>query len=315
MISFIVIGRNEGWKLPKSIQSIKDTIIVNKLLNVEIIYVDSNSTDNSINSIKKFEGVKIFKLTEDCNAAIARNVGAKEAKGDVLFFADGDMEINKNVFLELFDKSGELKYEFISGDFQNIYYENNDSKEVLGTEMYHKINKEKKNFTTGGLFALSKKSWESIGGMREVFKRSQDMDLGLRLSKNKIFLHRLPINLAKHHTVSYRNDNRLWNDLKDKTHLYARSLLYRKNLWNINIYKLMISQDYSFVVLVISLLLSLVFRNAMFLLLYVLILMLRSYPRKNINYMFYFLWRDFKVLFGFFFFFPPKNKVAYKLIN
>ena len=41
---------------------------------------------------KNFNEVKIYIITGKFNAAIARNIGAKEAKGDV-FFIDGDMEI------------------------------------------------------------------------------------------------------------------------------------------------------------------------------------------------------------------------------
>ena len=78
-ISFIVIGRNEGWKLDKCLQSIVDTIEFNQYKNYEIIYVDSNSTDDSIERAKKYDKIKIFKLTCDANPAIARNVGAKEA--------------------------------------------------------------------------------------------------------------------------------------------------------------------------------------------------------------------------------------------
>ena len=63
MISFIVIGKNEGWKLSKCIQSIYDTIEYNKLNNSEIIYVDSSSTDKSIEKARKFKKIEIFQLT------------------------------------------------------------------------------------------------------------------------------------------------------------------------------------------------------------------------------------------------------------
>jgi len=40
MISFIVIGKNEGWKLTKCFESIFNTVAYNQVMNYELIYVD-----------------------------------------------------------------------------------------------------------------------------------------------------------------------------------------------------------------------------------------------------------------------------------
>ncbi len=89
--SFIVIGKNEGWKLSLCFQSILNCIEKNRIDNYEIIYVDSRSTDDSIERAKKIPNIKIFSIIGKCNAAIARNIGCKEAQVDILFFFDGDM--------------------------------------------------------------------------------------------------------------------------------------------------------------------------------------------------------------------------------
>lgn len=314
-ISFIVIGKNEGWKLLKCIQSIIDTVAYNQLLEYEIIYVDSNSEDDSIGEVKKYKNIKVFKLLGDVNAAIARNVGANESRGGILFFLDGDMELNKNSFMDLFDKNLNLKYDFVSGDFQNHYYNNSSSKVCLSKEMYHKNTKIKIEYTTGGLFVINRTTWFLVDGMRNVFRRSQDIDLGLRLSKKGIFLYRLPITLAYHHTVNYNSKNRLWSQLKDSTHLYGRSLLYRKNILNINVIKLMIKQDYSLVLLILFIFSSLLFNNVKLILLYLFVLVLRSASKKNIKYLLYYAIRDIKVLFGFIFFHPMKNDISYILVK
>ena len=66
-ISFIIIGRNEGWKLKLSLNSIFDTI---KYYNIEeiteTIYVDSNSEDNSIDIAKGFPLTNIIRITGKC---------------------------------------------------------------------------------------------------------------------------------------------------------------------------------------------------------------------------------------------------------
>ena len=100
MISFIIIGKNEGRKLKNCIQSVLDTLNYHSISKYEIIYVDSNSSDNSVDIASKFEITRIYKLTGDLNAAIGRNLGASKSQGNILFFIDGDMELNKTVFLE-----------------------------------------------------------------------------------------------------------------------------------------------------------------------------------------------------------------------
>ena len=315
MISFIIIGRNEGWKLSICINSVVETVLFNRLSNYEILYVDSNSTDDSIQIARKFKNIKILKLTKDCNPAIARNTGANEAIGNVLFFLDGDMELNKRVFIDLFNEKMNLKYDFISGDFQNYYYSDKISKKVIYKEMYHKNNKITKNFTTGGLFVIRKDKWDKVGGMRNIFKKSEDTDFGLRLSKKGIYMYRLPINLVNHHTINYKSDKRLWADLFDSSFLYGRSLLYRNNVLNWNTFRLMIGQDYSFIVLFFVVLLSILFWNYKIMSVYIIVVILRTLLKRDSKYLIYFIIRDVKVLLGFFFFSPKKNIVSYNVIR
>ena len=98
--AFIVIGRNEGIKIKKCLESIFTTIEKNSLESTEVIYVDSDSKDESIHLALSFNDVKVIKISGEINAAVARNEGAKQANADVLFFIDGDMEINPD-FLPL----------------------------------------------------------------------------------------------------------------------------------------------------------------------------------------------------------------------
>jgi len=51
-LSFIIIGKNEGWKLSLCFDSVNRCIENNSILNYEIIYVDSQSADNSIEIAK-----------------------------------------------------------------------------------------------------------------------------------------------------------------------------------------------------------------------------------------------------------------------
>jgi len=109
MICFIIIGKNEGHKLVNCINSIKKTIAENKIGDYEIIYVDSKSTDNSIELVGGLdEKLKIFRISGKTNPAIGRNVGAAESDADIYCFIDGDMELVPDFFPQVLDDAGKL---------------------------------------------------------------------------------------------------------------------------------------------------------------------------------------------------------------
>ena len=313
MISFIVIGRNEGWKLTKSIQSIIDTIECNDLLSFEIIYVDSDSSDDSIKRVKKFNDVVIFKLSGDLNAGIARNVGAQNSKGDVLFFIDGDMEVQPK-FLELvYSKENGLVHDFVSGNWLNYFY--NFSDELLRKEKYKEMKTDAYEKVTGGFFLIKKKSWDLVGGINADFKISEDIDIGLRLAKKNIFLLRKKDIGVVHHTIDYLDKKRMWRDFLNMDHLYGRSLLYRTHLFNKHMYHRWIRFDYTLLFLILSIILILVLPEigVVFISIYFILLIIRGKlsPRRIV----YNFLRDLTVLFGLLFFFPKRNIFSIKKMN
>ncbi len=315
MISFIVIGRNEGWKLIKCFDSIFNTINYNKLKDYEVLYIDSKSTDDSITNAKKYDRIKIILLTGDINAAVARNVGAKEAEGDVLFFIDGDMEIMPENLNTVYDeKSGSLS-PFISANFQNYFYDKNwnflkkdKGLYSLGSDFY--------SFTTGGLFLIEKKLWHQFNGMDNRFKKSQDIDFALKLAKNGYLMLRKKEILVIHHMIPYFDKDRKWELFFDN--LYARSFLYRKNFYNKYMWKRMLRNDVS-VLILLSFILAIFIPNVFFVLfpgylLYILIKSIRKKQNYFSNYI-YFVLRDLLVIIGFFFFYPVKSNELYDVLE
>ena len=60
--------------------------------SVEIIVVSDGDSDGSWRLAEAF-GVKLIRLPESGGPAKARNIGAKSASGDILFFVDADVEV------------------------------------------------------------------------------------------------------------------------------------------------------------------------------------------------------------------------------
>ncbi len=247
MISFIVIGRNEGQYLDSCFKSIRKAIYENNLIDSEIIYVDSNSTDNSIDIAIKNEIDKIYMLTEIWNAAIGRNIGAINASGDDLFFIDGDMELVSNFIPLVIDDNGNLKYDLVSGNLFQIFYNKHGRIQEEKLEFRERQNSYKKPIT-GGSFFIKKEIYKNIGGMDNRFWCSEDPELGLRLAKKGVLLQYLPATFIKHHTDVLKNPK--VTDLKKGGWLYGNILMYKLNLFNKFTYKRMLFSDSSLIVLI-----------------------------------------------------------------
>ena len=314
-ISFIVIWKNEGWKITKCISSIYKTIKDNDINEYEIIYVDSKSYDDSIERAKKFKGLRVIQLTGDCNAAIARNVGASVSKGEVLFFIDGDMELISDTFSNFYNNEAGIYYPFMSGNLIYYFYDKNWNFIYKEKEPHIKIEKDTYQSKTGGLFFINKEAWESIGGMKEYLDLGEEPDLALRLAKRKILLLRKKDVLVKHHTIHYFDISRKWKRLYKVSS--NRAILYRENLSSLHAIKLIFFQDYSAIILLSSLFLAIFTNNFLFLLLYLLSLIFKSLrKRKNIlsNIIFYFC-RDNLLIFSSLFLYPKRKNVDYKIIK
>ena len=308
MISFIVIGKNEGWRLQKCLCSISTVVEHDQVVDYEIIYVDSRSTDDSVELARKY-GADVYVIEGVCNAAIARNIGAKEAKGDILFFIDGDMEIVSGFLPKVLDGDGKLEYPFLSGIFNDIVHDINW--QYLHTSRRHKLNEgdaDAIETTTGGLFLIEHSLWNQIGSMDTRFTRSQDYDLGLRLSKIGIPLHRKGILLANHYMRQYNVREDYVSNVK------YTALLLRKHWNNIDYLKVFVAQQYTILALVSSIIIMIsvsVWGGG----LYLLAIVYKNIKQHNPWQRYWQpMARDIVILCALFFFWPPKNELKYQRI-
>lgn len=87
-ISVVVIGRNEGERLPRCLQSVRQAQWDS--LPWELIYVDSHSSDDSV-AVARQAGAQVLTLGEAAPCAAAgRNIGWRAARGALVLFLDGD---------------------------------------------------------------------------------------------------------------------------------------------------------------------------------------------------------------------------------
>lgn len=93
-LSVVVIGRNEGARLSACLRSILSAELAGHTL--ELIYVDSSSTDDSVQRAKALDASVIGVRPERPSAATGRNAGWRAATGELVLFLDGDTVLDKN---------------------------------------------------------------------------------------------------------------------------------------------------------------------------------------------------------------------------
>jgi len=94
VISFIIPAHNEEAWIGRCISAIRDALQMPDE-DYEIVVADDSSTD-ATSSIARQHGARVIRV-EHRHISATRNAGAREARGDVLFFVDADTLVNAGV--------------------------------------------------------------------------------------------------------------------------------------------------------------------------------------------------------------------------
>jgi glycosyltransferase involved in cell wall biosynthesis len=212
-ISIIIIGKNSEKTLKSSIKSIfsaiENTNIINKF---EIIYVDSFSSDSSIDIAQKFQ-IKIISITNGfTSASLGRYLGKKYSQYENLIFIDSDMYLDENWFndsLEYYKKYGAI----IGERYEKMYKNNKVIKEI---PKFYNIEKVKEAFSIGGFLMIRKEIVENINYTPSI-KNEEEKDFYAKFyDKNRIY--KIPV-LAYIHN----NYNLTQSRIKDYISPYTKN--------------------------------------------------------------------------------------------
>ena len=155
----------------------------------ECVVVDDGSTDNSADVAREF-GVSVLSTGGRRGPAFARNLGAKTAKGEILFFIDADVCVSLNTLDRVhanFEHDPELtavmgSYDDLpdSQDFLSLY------KNLMHCYVHHHSNREACTFWSG-CGAIRRSTFLEVSGFDESYDRPaiEDIELGYRLARAK----------------------------------------------------------------------------------------------------------------------------------
>ena len=184
-ISIIIVNYNGKELLQKCLESLFKT----DYENFEVILVDNNSTDNSIEFVtKEYPKIIVIKLDSNKGFAEPNNIGAKIAKGEYLLFLNNDTVTTSNFISEMIkvlekDQRVAICQSLLlrpNGDIDS----SGDFIDRIGI-VYNsktKIDQIKEiSSARGACMMIRKKIFDKLGGFDEKFFFSfEDVDLGWR---------------------------------------------------------------------------------------------------------------------------------------
>lgn len=129
-ISIITANFNSEKYIAQTIES----VLAQKYTDWEMIIVDDNSTDKSMQIVdeykKKDKRIHSIRLKSNQGPAVARNTGIEKAKGRYITFIDSDDLWEPNFLNLAIEKMINEDYSFV---FASYYRKNEDLSEDLGT--------------------------------------------------------------------------------------------------------------------------------------------------------------------------------------
>jgi len=175
-ISVIIPTFNEAENIARLVTSIKD-LRRNEI--IETLVVDAASSDATC-SLAEQAGATVI-TTIQKSRACQMNIGAQQAKGEILYFVHADVKLLPS-FVD--DITRTVVDGYVSGCYRYVF----DSKRFL-----LKVNAYFTRFDAimcrGGdqtLF-IQKKVFQSLGGFNELYTIMEDYDFLIRLRKNYTF--------------------------------------------------------------------------------------------------------------------------------
>lgn len=180
-VSVIIPVYNGGTSFHNCLSSLMKAVTP----STEVIVVADGDTDGSWLVAENF-GVKVIRIPTSGGLAKARNIGARAAVGDILFFVDADVVIYPDTISKVL-KAFEIQPDLTAliGSYDDAPGSNNFLSQYknLFHHYTHQRAKEEASTFWGACGAIRRQVFLSMGGFDENYRRPsiEDIELGCRL--------------------------------------------------------------------------------------------------------------------------------------
>lgn len=180
-VSVVVIGRNESRNLPDTFKAIMQMDYPRE--KIELIFVDNNSTDNSVEIAKTFTDKVFVERADWPVSGLARNRGLLEASHEIIHFIDGDISITKDYLRRAVEKIQRPDVDAVTGYFREKYPEKFFNR-ILDIRRDDIVHEERYCESTNGGGTYLKSKLRAVNGYDERILKGQESELGMRFRNN-----------------------------------------------------------------------------------------------------------------------------------
>lgn len=219
-LGIVVIGRNEGERLLSCLKSLPFS-------EATVVYVDSNSTDDSVNLAYRF-GVGVVELdpSRKFTAARARNAGFRHLLSKVpglkyVQFIDGDCELAPEwlpLATSYLDQDPETVA--VCGRRRERHPERSVYNQLCDMEWDKAVGP---TSSFGGDFLVRANAFEEIGGFRESLIAGEEPELALRLRRQGWQIMVLGAEMTLHDAAMY-SFAQWWRRIVRSGYAYAEGM-------------------------------------------------------------------------------------------
>lgn len=187
----------------KTIADCLNSLLEQSYKDIEIIIIDDGSTDKTVEIVKQYP-VRLLTQTHQ-GPGIARNLGAKEAKGEILVFVDGDMVFDERFVEKLTEpiRDGQVIGTFSKEEFvlnkDNVWSKCWNINKGLPIDKMHIENyPDEQNVFR----AILKREFLKVGGFTPIgyvddHTIAEKLGVKAKVARGAVFYHRNPDNLVE----------------------------------------------------------------------------------------------------------------------
>lgn len=263
LISIIIVN----WNGKKWIDACLNSLKSQTYKNIEILFVDNNSSDHSVEYLKEhYNNVHIVESKINLGFAGGNSLGIDTAKGEYILLLNSDTWIESNFINELFSFYSKGSYDIVGpmeNDYNNCRFQKNISTiDLLGHTVALKLSKATENklfYKSGACLFFKKDLYKETGGLdSDFFMYVEEVDWFWRLhllkkkvgSVENLYVHHAGSGSTgggiKYNTFLWRNQNTLQMLLKNYSFcslLWVLPLYLIQNLFEIVFFLLALKPD------------------------------------------------------------------------